>query len=108
MRSPSIAPDHDTVHLILCDFGKLGIAYVETDAISRAEDAADKIASGEYTKPLEVIAFNVNEGWSRNVSEDIAGIVVEKARAEQNTLPKSAREFVEKHLDEELEPELCG
>ena len=41
MRSPSIARDHDTVQLILCDFGKLGIAYVETDTISRAEEAAE-------------------------------------------------------------------
>ena len=108
MRSPSIAPDHETVHLILCDFGEFGVGYVETDAISRAEDVASKIASGEYTKPLEVIAFNVNEGWSLNVSEDIAGLVVEKARAEQATLPQSAQEFVENHLDEELEPELRG
>ena len=108
MRSRSIAPVHETVHLILCDFGKLGIAYVETDAIFRAEDAAAKIARGEYTNPLEVIAFNVDEGWCRNVSEDIAGIIVEKARAEENTITLSARTFVEKHLDEEVEPDLLA
>jgi hypothetical protein len=108
MRSPSIAPTHDTVHLILCDFGKHGISYVETDAVSSANHVAQKILSGEFSKPIEVIAFNVDEGWSRNVSEDIAGLILEKARAEEPTLSREAVEFVEKHLDEEVEPELCA
>jgi hypothetical protein len=43
-------------------------------------------------------------GWS----EDIAGLVVERARSERCPLAKGARTFVEKHLDEELEPELCS
>jgi hypothetical protein len=41
------------------------------------------------------------------VSEDIAGLVVEKARSEERSLPAGARKFVEKH-DEEVEPELCS
>jgi hypothetical protein len=64
--------------------------------------------AGQYDRPLEVVAFNVSEGWSRDVSEDIAGLVVERARSEQRTLSEGARRFVEKHLDEELEPELCA
>jgi hypothetical protein len=62
---------------------------------------------GQYDLPLEVVAFSVGEGWARDVSENIAGLVVERARSEHRTLSDGARGFVEKHLDEELEPELC-
>jgi len=64
--------------------------------------------AGEYDQPLEVVAFNVSEGWSRDVSEDIARLVVDRARAEGRTIPTAARRFIEEHFDEELEPELCS
>jgi hypothetical protein len=42
------------------------------------------------------------------VSEDVAGRVVERARSQNRILTTGARLFVEKHLDEEVEPELCA
>jgi hypothetical protein len=42
------------------------------------------------------------------VSEDIVGLVVEKAGREERSIYGGAWKFVEKHLDEELEPELCS
>jgi hypothetical protein len=108
MRSPSLAPSFDAVHLVLCDFGKLGTAYAETEPTYSERQAVDDILSGEHDAPLEVLAFNISEGWARDVSEDVAGLVVERARSEQRVLAEGARNFVEKHLDEELEPELCA
>ena len=32
--------------------------------------------SGQYTKPVRVVAFNIAEGWSRDVSENIAWEVI--------------------------------
>lgn len=110
MRSPSIsplAPSLDPVHLVLCDFGKLGSAYVETEPVTTEATVVDNIMTGHYDLPLEVVAFSVQEGWARDVSEDIAGLVVGRARSEGRTLSEGARRFVE-HLDEELEPELCS
>ncbi|HSP61444.1 MAG TPA: hypothetical protein VLQ90_00520 [Pyrinomonadaceae bacterium] len=107
MRSPNLAPSQDPVHLVLCDYGKLGNAYAETPPVCTERDAVEGILKGEYNNPLEVVAFDVSEGWSRDVSEDVAGAVVERARSEQRKLGEGARRFVEKHLDEELEPELC-
>jgi hypothetical protein len=66
------------------------------------------ILHGQYDTPVEVVAFSTDEGWARDVSEDVAGAIVEKARSEELTLHAGARAFVEKHLDEELEPELCA
>ena len=110
MRSPSIValgPTHDPVHLVLCDFGKLGSAYIETEPVTTEARVVDNLISAQYDTPLEVVAFSVEEGWARDVSEDIAGAVVERARSEGKTLAPGTRRFVEKHLDEELEPELC-
>lgn len=108
MRSPALAPSQDPVHLVLCDFGKLGLAYVETRPVTTEGDVVDDIISGQYDAPVDVLAVNVSEGWARDVSEDVAGMVAEKARADGRQLRAGARAFVEKHLDEELEPELCA
>jgi len=108
MRSPSLAPSRDPIHLIMCDFGKMGLAYVETPSVMTEHDVVQGILRGEYDKPVEVVAFSSDEGWARNVSEDIAGLIVERARAAQHPLTAGAQAFVEKHLDEELEPELCA
>jgi len=75
--SPSIAPhgpQQDT-YLVLDDFGPAftARAWRETD-----EDATDRktlihnLLSGEYNKPVRIVAFNTAEGWSRDVTVDIA------------------------------------
>jgi hypothetical protein len=72
MRSPPISPVEPfaaPVHLVLCDFGKLGSAYVETEPVMTEAAVVEKMLSGEYDRPLEVVAFSVSEGWSRDVSE---------------------------------------
>jgi hypothetical protein len=108
MRSPSIAPTREPVHFVLCDFGTLGLAYVETQPVLNEAQVVDGILHGQYDEPVEVVAVSIDEGWARDVSEDIARLVVEKARAEDYSLPAGVRRFIEKHLDEELEPELCS
>jgi hypothetical protein len=108
MRSPSLAPSRDPVHLVMCDFGRMGLAYVETPPVMSEHDVIAGMLRGEYDNPVEVVAFSPDEGWARNVSEDIAGLVVESARAARHPLSPGAQAFVEKHLDEELEPELCA
>lgn len=110
MRSPTLAPTGPTtepVHLVLCDFGKLGSAYVETEPVTTESDVVHDILTGRYDRPLEVVAFSIDEGWARDVSEDIAGLVVERARSEERSLSEGARLFVQKYIDEDLEPELC-
>ena len=72
-----------TVHIVLNDFGPLGRAYVETDE-TQADEATiiDNILRGEYSCPLRVVAFNTAEGWARDVTEDIARAVLNRARSE--------------------------
>ena len=63
-----------TVHIVLNDFGDhLGRAYCETDEAAAAEAGViENISDGEYSRPMRVVAFNTAEGWSRDVTEEIA------------------------------------
>ncbi|MGA7389108.1 MAG: hypothetical protein WBW99_14450 [Pseudolabrys sp.] len=88
-----------TVHIVLNDFGAVGRAYIETDE-TEADEATiiENILSGQYSCPLRVIAFNIAEGWSRDVTEDIAVAVMNRANSEDRSIGKGAQEFLERVL----------
>ena len=73
--TPSIAPGgiDQTVYLVLCDFGPLGRAYVETDP-DRAdlETVIADLMAGQFDHPICVTAFNLADRWADDTSEDIA------------------------------------
>jgi hypothetical protein len=79
--SPSIAPEagNRDVYLVLHDFGgRLGRAWRETnEATDRAAIVHDLLHS-QYVNPVRVVAFNTAEGWSRDVSFEIAGELVKR------------------------------
>jgi len=98
MWHATLVPTNDvTVHVVLCDFGELGPAWIEI-----AEDSADEdsiiegILCGEFAHPLRVVAFNTTGGWSRDVSEEIAMKVVAAARDDGRELTAGARHFVKR------------
>jgi hypothetical protein len=105
-RTPPLVPkltDNVTVHIVLNDFGKLGRAYVETDEAEADEwTVVSNIMDGEYSNPARIVAFNIAEGWSRDVTEAIAQAVLERGRSE-NHFSKAAKEFVERTLGEIVE-----
>jgi hypothetical protein len=84
MRSASSTPEQD-LHFVLCDFGRSGQAYVETD--------------GQYTRPVQVLALNVEEGWVRDVSRLIAAKVRDVAWRDGQRLTGGTRGFIEAHND---------
>jgi hypothetical protein len=87
------------VYIVVSDFGQLGRAYVETDeAAADEQTVVNNISSGEYTNPVRVVAFNTAEGWSRDVTEDIARALLEQ-EARNSDLSESAKRFVERVLD---------
>ena len=102
MSTPPLAPkltDDVTVYLVLYDFGALGRAYVETDEANASEtDVISNISSGQYSKPIRVVAFNTAEGWSRDVTEDIAEALLERD-ASEGDLSGSAKTFVGRVLN---------
>ena len=99
-QSPSLAPSRHandvTVHIVLDDFGSLGRAYVETDEADADEKTIiENFVAGQYSNPLRVVAFNIAEGWARDVTEDIAHAVLIRARSEQCPLGPATQKFVE-------------
>jgi hypothetical protein len=95
---PPLVPCHEyDVHLVLCDFGEHGTAYVETDPANADRNAVIRtLLAGEYERPISVIAFNLADGWVHDVSESIARSIT-KAGADM-TLTAGTRAFVEMHL----------
>jgi hypothetical protein len=77
--SAPLVPSHDhDVHLVLCDFGEHGTAYVETDPTNADRNAVIRtLLAGEYDRPISVIAFNrsrngnyTNGEWTAEAIEE--------------------------------------
>ena len=87
------------IHLVLCRFGRSGLAYVETDpAEADATTVVQNLLHGRYGRPLRVIALNVDEGWSRDVSEAMAHKVCEIAEHEDYELTQGTLDFIDAHI----------
>jgi hypothetical protein len=94
------APDDVTVYLVVNDYGKLGRAFVETDiAEADRETVIRNFLSTQYSNALRVVAFNTAEGWSRDVSEDIAGELLERAFDSGDNLVEDTKRFIERHVN---------
>jgi hypothetical protein len=97
--SPSIVPssDHD-LHFVLCHFGKYGKTYIETDPSEADRDTIVRnMIDGQYNRPVRVIALNPAEGWSRDVSEEIAKAVLTAAEVDDCVLTVGTSAFVRHH-----------
>jgi hypothetical protein len=98
-RSPSIVPeDADReIYLVLDDFGeRLGRAWRETDeADTDRETVIRQLLEGQYANPVRIVAFNTAEGWSRDVTEDVARELRDRSGGRE--LPESLHEFIDQH-----------
>jgi hypothetical protein len=96
------APDYSndiTVYLVEEDFGRNGRAYLETDAAEAdRETIIRNFISGQYDTPMRVVAFNTAEGWSRDVSEDIAYEVLDQAYDADEVLTEGTKSFIDHHV----------
>jgi hypothetical protein len=97
---PPLHSENDvTAYLVVEDFGDLGRAFRETDlAEADLNTIVRNMISGEYRDPLRVVAFNTVEGWSRDVSEEIAYDVLDRAYDADATLSVGAKRFIDRHV----------
>ena len=96
--SPSIVPhgaDQDT-YLVLDDFGgRLGCSWRDTDADSAdRETLIRELLNGQYSNPVRIVAFNTAEGWSRDVTVDIAD-ELRRRYVEFGEVPASVLDFMD-------------
>jgi hypothetical protein len=102
--TPSLVPDSDvTVHIVLDRIGKDVRVYREVaETEADLETLIDDILTGQYYDPYRIIAFNTAEGWSRDVTEDVARDVLKRAVRENRSLQGEVRDFVERETGEEV------
>ena len=95
---PLVPHDPDTtVHLVMNDYGDVGCTYGETDLKHcDLETVIDDLIAGQHHRPVRVTAFNVAEGWSRDVSQDIAREVWRRTKG--RTLPTPTTRFLKRHI----------
>jgi hypothetical protein len=95
--SPSIVPDalDRDVYLVLDDFGdRLGRSWCETDEADTGRATLIRhLLEGQYSSPICVVAFNTAEGWSRDVTDDIAAGLA-SASADRRESPQSIVDFI--------------
>jgi len=98
--TPSIVPNDDdqTAYIVVDDFGPVGRSYRETDA-ERAdlEAVIMGMLEGQYSNPVRVIGFNTAEGWSRDVSADVAHEVRHRCDLQMRDVPFYLEQFVERY-----------
>ena len=98
--TPSIIPsDNDqTVYLVAEDFGKLGRAWREADYEGTdLETVIQDLLLGQYKNPIRVVAFNTEERWSEDVSEDVAYELRRRCDLQLRDVPSSIQDFVGQH-----------
>jgi hypothetical protein len=99
--TPSLVPvsESSDVYFVLDQLPTFGRVWREL-----SEEAANKqtvlnlIANGEFQDPVRVIAFNTAEGWSRDVTGEIAEALLDR-EASDGDLSQSARVFVGRLLN---------
>jgi hypothetical protein len=98
--TPSIVPrgDDENVYLVADDFGELGRIWRETDVeATDLETVITDLLDGQYNSPVRVIGFNTAEGWSRDVSEDIAHEIRRRCDLQRTDPSPSLESFLEEH-----------
>jgi hypothetical protein len=98
--TPSIVPrdDDQSVYMVIDDLGRHGRVWRETDAeTTDLETVITDLLECQYNNPVRVIAFNTAEGWSRDVSDDIAHELRRRSDLQLTELPPCLEEFVGRH-----------
>jgi len=98
--TPSIVPrgdDHD-IYLVADDLGRLGRVWREADyETTDFETVVTDLLDGQYANAIGIFAFNTAEGWSRDVSADIAAELRRRCDLQARDVPASLQDFVDRH-----------
>ncbi|WP_213775068.1 hypothetical protein [Bradyrhizobium sp. dw_78] len=99
-RTPSIVPrgDDQDIYLVVDDLGRLGRVWREADyEATDFETVVTDLLDGQYNNPIGIFSFNTAEGWSRDVSEDIALELHRRCDLEGCDIPPGLADFIKRH-----------
>ena len=89
--TPSIVPkgDNENVYLVL------GRCWHETNIeTTDLETVIADLQDGRYANPVRIVSFSAVEGWSRDVSRDIAHELRRRSDLQRRELPAGVEDFV--------------
>jgi hypothetical protein len=97
--SPPVAPsppDDIDIHLVLDHLGgRLARVWRETDEeVTDRKALITDLLDGQYKDPARIVAFNTAEGWSRDVSAELADEIVDRCGMDGFDVPPSLQNFV--------------
>jgi hypothetical protein len=96
----SIVPkDEDqTVYLVLDDLGQNGVVWPEAEGeMTDLETVTRDLLEGQYRNPIRVVGFNTAEGWSQDVSADIAHDLRHRCDLQMRDIPFHLQDFVDRY-----------
>jgi hypothetical protein len=84
--------------MVADDLGRLGRIWPESD-LERTdlETVIQDLLEGQYKNPIRVISFNTAEGWSQDVSADVADELRRRCDLQLRDVPISISDFVQRH-----------
>ena len=96
MQTSIVPTTENTTYLLVDEIGEYGnlwreMSYDETNEAT----IVHWIIEGQVNRPVKVVAFNAEEGWSRDVTHDIASRLIDLSY-KGVALGAAAREFVER------------
>ena len=90
--------EDQTVYLVADDLGRNGRIRPEADfEITDLETVTVGLLTGQYKNPIRVVAFNTAEGWSQDVSSEIAHELRHRCDLQQRDVPFFLQDFVDRY-----------
>ena len=75
-----------------------GRAYCETDVeATDLETVIQDLLDGQYSNPVRVVSFNTAEGWSRDISANVAGELRRRCDLQMRDIPSNILDFIERY-----------
>jgi hypothetical protein len=104
---PSIVPNGDdqNVYLVVDDLARQGQVWREADVeTTDLETVILDLLEGQYKDPVRVVAFNTVEGWSQDVSADVAKELRRRCDLQLRDVALVIQAFIARHdeLDRQL------
>src|SRR6476661_5991252 len=96
INSPPLVPVHDyETYLVVDEISRVRLYRETVEDEATKETVISDIVSGQYERPVRIVAFNTAEGWSRDVTEDVAREMLDRAARKIEPLTESAVSFIE-------------
>jgi hypothetical protein len=95
MGSPSTVPETD-VFLVLDDLGRT--AWRETNIEdSDLVTVMSDLLKGQFRNPVRIVGFNTSQGWSQDISEEVAQTVRRLCAENMLEVPEFLEQFVQRY-----------